>query len=84
MVHFFIACPAVHKFLGRIKNWVKTVLEYDAEELSDKDYLLGFVGGRESGRTVNYIFLWAKFYIYRQRLFHKWLTRCISVDLGTT
>ena len=40
------------------------------EELSDKDYLLGLVGGGESGRTVNYIFLWVKFYIYRQRLFH--------------
>ena len=47
------------------------LIEYDVQELSaDKDYLLGLVGGGESGRTVNYIFLWAKFYIiYRQRLF---------------
>ena len=51
------------------------LIEYDVQELSaDKDYLLGLVGGGESGRTVNYIFLWAKFYIiYRQRLFHNGL-----------
>ena len=41
-------------------------------ELSDKDYLLGHVGGGERVRTINFVFLWAKFYIglYWQRLFH--------------
>ena len=63
LVHFFVACPTVHTFLGRIKNCINNVLEYDVEELSDKDNLLGLVGGGESGRTVNYIFLWAKLYI---------------------
>ena len=64
LVHFFIAgLSVVHKFLDRIKNWVRNVLGYDVEELLDKDYLLGLVGGGENGRTVNYIFLWAKFYI---------------------
>ena len=38
-------------------------------ELSDKDYLLGIVGGGERVRTINFVFLWAKFYIYR--LFHE-------------
>ena len=38
-------------------------------ELSDKDYLLGLAGGRERVRTINLVLLWAKFYIYRQRLF---------------
>ena len=32
LVHFFIAGPAVHKFLVRIKNWERNVLEYDVEE----------------------------------------------------
>ena len=63
LVNFCIACPSVHNFLGRSKNWVRNVLEHDVEELSDKDYLLGLVGGGESGRTVNYIFLKAKFYL---------------------
>ena len=45
------------QILGRIKNWVRNFLEYDAEEVSDKDYFLGLVVGGESGRTVNYIFL---------------------------
>ena len=33
-------------------------------ELSDKDYLLGIVGGGERVRIINFVFLWAKFYIY--------------------
>ena len=77
MIIWFIfslqACPAVHKFLDRIKNWVRNVLGYDVEEILDKDYLLGLVGGGENGRTVNYVFLWAKFYIYRQLFFHNGL-----------
>ena len=39
-------------------------------ELSDKNYLMGLVGGGERVRTINFVFLLAEFYIYRQRLFH--------------
>ena len=48
-------------------------MEYDVVELSDKDYLLGLVESRENNRTINYIFLWAKFYTYRQHLLHNGL-----------
>ena len=51
----------------------KQCLEYDVVELSDKDYLLGLVECGGNSRTVNYIFLWAEFYTYRQRLIHKGL-----------
>ena len=44
----------------------------DVEQLSDKDNLLGLAGGGESDRTVNYIFLWAKFFII-DSLFHNGL-----------
>ena len=32
-------------------------------ELSDKDYLLGLEGDGERVRTINFVFLWAKFYL---------------------
>ena len=59
----------------RIGRWLEQVLGFDMRELSDKDYLLGLVGSCSKGsgeriRTINFVFLWAKFYIYRQRLFH--------------
>ena len=75
LVHLFITCTGVHNFLGRTKNWVRNVnaLEYNVGELSDIDYFLGLVEGGESGRTINYIFLRAKIYIYRQGLFHNGL-----------
>ena len=48
-----------------IKNFISNMTE-----LSDKDYLLGLVGGGERVRTINFVFLWVKLYIFRQRLFH--------------
>ena len=64
LVQLFIMCQNVRECLGRIKIWISNVLDYDVVELSDKDYLLGLVDSGESSRTINYIFLWAKFYIY--------------------
>ena len=46
------------------------ILGFNMRELSDKDYLLGLVGGGEQVRTINFVFLLAVFHIYRQRLFH--------------
>ena len=48
---------------------------YDVVELLDTDYLLGHVWNGKNSRTVNYIFLWAKCYIYRQCLFHNGLLK---------
>ena len=70
LVHFFLTCRVVRQFLVRIGRWLEQVLGFDMRELSDKDYLLGLVGSGERIRTINFVFLWAKFYIYRQRLFH--------------
>ena len=64
------AAWVVRQFLVRIGRWLKQVLGFDMRELSDKDYLLGLVGDGERVRTINLVFLWAKFYKYRQRLFH--------------
>ena len=58
LVHFFITCPTVREFIGRIKIWISNVLEYDVVELSDKDYLLGLVESGENSRTINYIFFY--------------------------
>ena len=69
LVHFFLTCRVVGQFLVRIGRWLEQVLGFDMRELSDKDYLLGLVGSAERIRTINFFFLWAKFYIYIDRDF---------------
>ena len=54
LVHFFLTCRVVRLFLMRIGRWLEQVLGFNMRELSDKDYLLGLVGGGERVRTINF------------------------------
>ena len=71
LLHFFMECPRVAGFLNNAKRWTNNVLQYSLEELDCRQFLLGLDGNDQNSKVKNFLALNIKFYIYRQRLFHK-------------
>ncbi len=71
--HFLLLCPNVKAFW---KSWAKWWFNVTKTEIRHVDHLqenilFGFVGSNGIIYVLNYCILYAKFYIYIQRLFNQ-------------
>lgn len=72
LLHFLFECPRVNAFWQSLFSWLE-VFENSIEipDLSEEYFLLGFVNSLEDISLLNYIFLYAKFYVYKNSLFNE-------------
>lgn len=71
--HFFITCPAVQDFWSKLSEWCQTHLDFSLTVLTKTERILGVtdaLGNHSCLKQINWILLTAKFYLYRQKLFH--------------
>jgi len=71
--HFFLRCNVVEAFWKNFFNWWDNlgILKIILDEFIEESILFGFWSNLEAIKVLNYLILQAKFYIYRQRLFHE-------------
>lgn len=68
--HFFFNCPKVHDFWTKLAHWLHQNTPLNLQP-SLKNILFGFPVELPADRAINFIILFTKFFIYRQRLFHQ-------------
>lgn len=81
LIHFFISCPNIKAFWRKLMDWCDSFLGVNLEFLSDCETILGMTnenGNPGTFKLINWLLLTAKFYIHRQRLFHKGETCLIA------
>lgn len=74
ITHFLVACPSAQDFWGKLDAWCQTNLDLRLPLLSKREIVLGITnvdGDFKLFKLVNWILLTARFYLHRQKLFHK-------------
>lgn len=69
--HFFYFCPVNRAFWKLVYSWTLAASGIDLRSLSLKELLLGVPRGFPKAKMVNYLLLYARYFIHRQRLFHR-------------
>lgn len=68
--HFLFLCPATRTFWNQICAWLAR--ETDVQiDMSTRSYLFGVPIDTPQDRVTNFLLLFIKFYVYRQKLFHQ-------------
>lgn len=67
--HFFYHCPIVHSLWTKLANWLLQNANFDLP-LSSENVIFGIAMDSPSAKVSNSLFIYTKFFIYRQRLFH--------------
>ena len=70
-VHFFVDCPKATHFWKSIFRWLNTTVKIPTENITECNLILGLHEKSSINDILNLVLLRCKFYIYRQRLFHK-------------
>lgn len=71
IIHFLLECPSVWSFWQALCGWFDRVEDLSLGDLTQKQYLFGVPQTLPKARAINLILITTKFFIYRQRLFHK-------------
>lgn len=69
--HFFFECPTVHSFWNNLATWMggrEGISEFP-HDLTEEEFLLGIISKPGDQTLMNYIILFAKFYVYKTRIF---------------
>lgn len=72
--HFFVLCPLVNTFWANLNKWCENQLDLSIASLSTKEKVLGLVndnGNTSQNKLLNWLLLVAKYFLHRQKLFHK-------------
>lgn len=71
LIHFLYECPDTASFWGKVAAWLRRAGGPDISRLSPRDIILGLPAspGAPSG-IINYITIFTKYFIQRQKLFH--------------
>lgn len=67
--HFFFSCQPVHSLWSSLSSWLAVNANIHVQ-LNVQDVLFGMPRTAQQATTVNFLLLFVKYYIYRQRLFH--------------
>lgn len=68
--HFLFSCPIVQQFWTQVTAWLER--EADVQlSVSLRTFLFGVPDSSPNARMINFILLFVKFFIYRQKLFHE-------------
>jgi hypothetical protein len=68
--HFFLFCPKVREFWSLFFNWWNRLGDLQIPHSGEEFILFGYQSKEETLNVLNYCLLHAKFYVYKQRLFH--------------
>lgn len=68
--HFLFLCPTTQSFWKNICNWLASEVNLQID-MSTRSFLFGVKVDRPQDTVVNFVLLFVKFYIYRQKLFHQ-------------
>lgn len=71
LLHFFIDCEHVNPFWDSLATWMDQndeVMDFP-EDLSEEEFLLGTTVALPSHYLFNFIIMWAKFYVYKTKIF---------------
>lgn len=74
--HFLFHCPHVRTFWKEIINWFSRQADIELN-VSLRAFLFGIPGTTPNAKVINFILLFVKFFIYRQKLFHEGALDCI-------
>ena len=69
--HFLVKCPPVAHFWRSVVKWMNIVAKLDTGMLDEHELILGVYRKVPKRDIINNILLRVRFYIYRQRLYHK-------------
>lgn len=67
--HFFLLCPLVQEFWSKIVDWLRDNADFILS-ISLQEILFGIPIISQSDRASNFLYIFGKFFVYRQRLFH--------------
>lgn len=68
--HFLFTCPIVTAFWKEVTSWFAR--EADVQlQVSPRAFLFGVPDSLPQAKVINFVMLFAKFFIYRQKLFHQ-------------
>lgn len=70
LVHFLYGCPNTKLLWRKISNWIGKAKGPDLSRLTTRDILLGVPPKHRAARTINFISMFTKHFIHRQKLFH--------------
>lgn len=71
LLHFFFECHSVKAFWDSLATWIdanQEVMDFP-EDLTEEEFLLGTSSTAFPHLLLNYIMMWAKFYIYKVKIF---------------
>lgn len=68
--HFFFSCPITKTFWTSVCRWLAMEADFHIN-LDEKEFLFGVPSAEPNARSINYLALLAKHFIYRQKLFHR-------------
>lgn len=68
--HFLFLCPVTRNFWKTICSWFATEVDIQID-MSTRLYLFGVSIMRPQDGVVNFLLLFEKFFVYRQKLFHQ-------------
>lgn len=67
--HFFLECQGVRPFWERLAEWCKDFLDLSMDHLTHEQLLLGVTNPPKGQKVLNWIILFAKFFIQKRKLF---------------
>lgn len=70
IVHFLFTCPIVVTFWREVSSWFAREVDVQLQ-ISPRAFLFGVPDSLPQAKIINFIILFAKFFIYRQKLFHQ-------------
>lgn len=68
--HFLFTCPTVKTFWRQVVAWFEREADLNLN-ISLKIFLFGIPTKTPQSKVVNFVLLFSKFFIYRQKLFHR-------------
>lgn len=71
LLHFFFDCVEVKPFWDSLATWVdqnEEIMDFP-DDLAEEDFLLGTTSKTPAHYLLNFVIMWAKFYIYKIKIF---------------
>lgn len=67
--HFFYSCQLCRTFWVQVKNWLHANAKISLARITLKEFMLGVPKDHPQALVVNYILIWVKYFVHRQKLF---------------
>lgn len=78
IAHFFFFCRKVSTFWKEVCRWFRNTANLYLDQVTPKEFLFGLPADAHKSRTINFILIRVRFYIFRQKLFHDSELSCIQ------